>query len=75
MKIIINADDLGMSVEVNSAISSLLEEEKITSSSIMSNAPYFEEAVNIAKNFPNYSFGIHLNLTKFKPLTEHQSFD
>jgi len=74
LKIIVNADDLGISVEVNSAISSLLEQEKITSSSIMSNAPYFEEAVNIAKKFPNYSFGIHLNLTKFKPLAEHQSF-
>ena len=52
----------------------LLDENKITSSTLIVNGPAFVEAV---KNIPIYShasFGIHLNLTQFAPLTSADIF-
>lgn len=68
MRIIFNADDLGISTEVNSAIFQFMDEHKITSASILANGPAFAEAVSGARCFPGCSFGVHLNLTEFEPL-------
>lgn len=73
-RIIINADDLGMSKEVNSAIEKAIQEGCISSSTIMANAPAFEDAVRIAKLYPNVSFGLHLNIDEFNPLTDSSVF-
>lgn len=69
LKIITNADDLGFSPEVNSAIFELMDERLVTSATIMANAPAVEEACATAARYPGRSFGVHLNLTQFKPLT------
>ena len=45
MKIIINADDLGLSCLVNDEIFSLIANGRITSSTIMANAPATEDAL------------------------------
>lgn len=74
MKIIINADDLGMSVEVNAAIVKAIHEKCISSSTIMANAPSFDDAVRIAKQYPEISFGVHLNVDEFEPLTQSDVF-
>lgn len=68
-KMIINADDLGMSHEVNSQIEKCINLGCITSCSLMANAPAFEEGVTIAKKYPQISVGVHLNLIEFAPLT------
>ena len=73
-RIIINADDLGMSREVNAAIETAIKEGCISSSTIMANAPAFDDAVRIAKLYPQISFGVHLNIDEFKPLTETSVF-
>ena len=60
MKIIINADDLGKSMKVNDAIFKLMDKNLITSSTIMANGDYVEDAIVRSKKYPNFSFGIHL---------------
>lgn len=68
MKVILHADDLGISTKVNTAIFRYMEEGKITSASILANGPAFAEAACGARNFPQCSFGVHLNITEFEPL-------
>ena len=67
--LIVNADDLGASVPVNEAIFDLLEAERLTSATILANGPAFTHACKYLPLFPRCSFGIHLNLTEFSPLT------
>ncbi len=71
MKLIINADDFGISTDVNRAIIQAFEKGLITSSTIMTNMPGFEEAIDlIEKHNLHGRIGIHLNLSAGRPLTE-----
>lgn len=74
IKLIINADDLGYSRDVNRAIVEKMEAGKVTSATAMANAPAFEEAVAASKAFPNCSFGLHLVLTEFATMSGHPAF-
>ena len=67
--IIVNADDLGKTKEVNEAIFELMARNRITSATIMANGPAFEHAVRGLRHLGDRSFGIHLNLTEFHPLS------
>lgn len=75
--IIVNADDLGISRGVNDATFDLIAKGRISSATIMANAPATREAARRAAMFPRCSFGVfrkcsfgvHLNLTEFEPLT------
>ena len=69
MKIIVNADDLGMDEATNDEIFKFMSLNKVTSATMMANAPCLEEAVKEARRFSQCSFGVHLNLTEFPPLT------
>jgi predicted glycoside hydrolase/deacetylase ChbG (UPF0249 family) len=69
MLMIINADDLGMSQEVNDAIFDLMAERRISSATVMANGPAVRHAAAHLKYFPHCSFGVHLNLTQFEPVT------
>ncbi len=69
MRIIVNADDLGLSQEVSECIFALMARRRITSATILANAPFWEAAARQAAQFPWCSFGVHLNLTQFRPLT------
>lgn len=73
-KLIINADDLGMSSEQNKQIRQCIELGVITSSTLMANGPFFEEGVEIAKQYPQISVGVHLNIIEFAPLTNAAIF-
>lgn len=73
-KLIINADDLGYSEEVNSQIEECIKSGVITSSTLLANAPSFEDGVRIAKQYPQISVGVHLNLVEFAPLTNVDIF-
>lgn len=68
--IIVNADDLGMSREVNETIFELMSRNRISSATIMANGPAFEDAVRVVGKLGNRSFGVHLNLTEFRPLSD-----
>ena len=73
-KLIINADDLGISKEVNNQIEECIRQGVISSSTLMANAPAFEDGVRIAKQYPQISVGVHLNIIEFAPLTNVEVF-
>jgi predicted glycoside hydrolase/deacetylase ChbG (UPF0249 family) len=67
--VIVNADDLGLSEEVNDATFDLISRGRISSATVMANAPATRTAARVAAKFSRCSFGVHLNLTQFEPLT------
>ena len=67
-KLIINADDFGMSREVNEGTKKGIEQGIITSVSVMANMPFFEDAIRFLKKHPRVSVGLHFNITEGKPL-------
>ncbi len=73
MRLIINADDLGRSPEANRAIFDLMDRGLVTSATVMANGPYVDEALSRVGHYPRGSFGVHLNLTEFRPLTQNAS--
>jgi chitin disaccharide deacetylase len=68
MKVIVNADDLGISESVNEAIFAAMQRGTVTSATMIANGPAVEPAANKLRLFPKCSFGVHLNLTEFQPL-------
>src|SRR5579863_464481 len=68
MRIIVNADDLGISEAVNEAIFEGMRCGVITSATMLANGPAINAAVRKLPLFPKCSFGVHLNLTEFEPL-------
>ena len=73
-KIIINADDLGMSGTVNREIESCIQKGLITSTTIMANMPDFDGARKLYDTYNEaVSFGWHINLTEGEPLTKSQA--
>ena len=73
-KVIINADDLGISLAVNQRIEAAIKAGAITSSTIVANGPAFDDAVRIAMQYPQISFGVHLNVIEFAPLMNEGTF-
>lgn len=74
-QIIVNADDLGVSSEVNDAIFGLMATGRVTSSTMLANGPLLAEAAVRGRGFPRCSIGVHLNLTQFEPLTCDSGLD
>ena len=68
MRIIVNADDLGLSESVNRAIFHGMQRQVITSATMLANGPAVKAAARELKRFPDCSFGVHLNLTEFEPV-------
>jgi predicted glycoside hydrolase/deacetylase ChbG (UPF0249 family) len=69
-KIIVNADDFGMSVEVNRAIIEAFDKNVISSATLMTNMPGFDEACELAhRHRLQGRVGVHLNLTSGYPLS------
>jgi len=68
MRIIVNADDLGMSVTVNEAIFDGMRRGVITSATVLANGPAVKAAAQNLHRFPECSFGVHLNIVEYKPL-------
>jgi len=68
-KLIINADDFGLSRSVNRGIITAHRKGVVTSATIMANTPGFSDAVIRAKNNPSLGVGVHLNLYRGKPLS------
>lgn len=73
VRVIINADDLGMSEPVNSAVFDALDRGLVSSASLLANGPAFEAAAARIGAFPRAGFGVHLNISEFAPLTEVRS--
>ena len=63
MKLILNADDFGLSASVNKGIIECFNEGLISSTTMMMNTPYTDEAIKLAKEHNIKNIGVHLNLT------------
>ncbi|HLA79139.1 MAG TPA: ChbG/HpnK family deacetylase [Vicinamibacteria bacterium] len=61
--LIVNADDFGYSRGINRGIAEAHDRGIVTSASLMINAPYAREAIELAGNRPDLSLGIHVNFT------------
>ena len=67
-RLIINADDFGLSHGITDGILLTHRKGLLTSTSLMVNQPATEYAIRRAPEVPDLSIGIHLNLTEGKPV-------
>lgn len=67
-KLVITADDYGMSEGVNEAIEKCIESGVVLSTNVMVNMDYLENAPKLKEKFPNLSLGLHYNFTAGYPL-------
>jgi chitin disaccharide deacetylase len=67
-RLIINADDFGLTSGVNRAIRQAGESGAITSTTLMANASQFSDAAALAKNLPNLNVGCHVVLIDGRPI-------
>jgi len=61
-ELLIRCDDIGMCHSVNMAAKQVLETSLPISASVMFVCPWYQEAMDILKNYPNVSIGVHLTL-------------
>jgi hopanoid biosynthesis associated protein HpnK len=61
-RLIVNADDFGLSSSVNTAVIHAHREGILTATSLMVNEPGFTEAVKLAQENPKLGVGLHLTL-------------
>jgi len=71
-RLIINADDFGMTLGVNRAIAEAHRAGLVSSATIMSNEAATEDAIAIASQFPSLKTGCHITLVDGRPLSEPQ---
>lgn len=70
-KIILNADDFGLSISHNNAVLKGYENGLLKSASIMVNTEAFEDALTrVLPKCSNLGIGMHLNIMEGKPITE-----
>lgn len=73
MKLIINADDFGLTHGVTQAIWDAMVNGAVTSTTMMVNTPGTLEAANIARENPELPIGLHINISLGDPLTKCNS--
>ncbi len=62
MKVILNADDMGMSDTVNHSIIEMHQKGVVSSTSLMANGTHFNEAIELLTKHPRLGIGVHLCL-------------
>jgi predicted glycoside hydrolase/deacetylase ChbG (UPF0249 family) len=67
-RLIINADDFGLTAGVNRGILVAHEQGVLTSATLMANGPAFEEAIRAAQSVPTLDIGCHVVLLDGTPL-------
>jgi chitin disaccharide deacetylase len=68
-RLILNADDFGLTRGINRAIAELHAGGALTSATLMANGPAFDDAVAIAQANPALGVGCHIVLTDGTPLS------
>ncbi len=68
-KIIVNADDFGLTKEISDVIINIFLLGNISSTSLMVNTPGTNHAIELAKKYPKLGVGLHFNLTEGKALS------
>ncbi|WP_145407830.1 ChbG/HpnK family deacetylase [Paenibacillus xylanexedens] len=68
MKLIVNADDFGLTMAVTKGIIKGMKDGIITDTSVLVNAQYFNESIQLAEENGINSMGVHLTLTFSNPI-------
>jgi predicted glycoside hydrolase/deacetylase ChbG (UPF0249 family) len=71
-RLIINADDLGLTAGVNRAIRQCCDDGVVTSTTLMANAPAFADAVRTAGELGRPSVGCHVVLVDGEPVLSRE---
>jgi hopanoid biosynthesis associated protein HpnK len=71
-RLIINADDFGLTRGVNRAIAELHQAGALTSATLMATGAAFDDAVAIARAEPTLGVGCHITLTDGSPVSPPQ---
>ena len=69
MRVIVNADDLGISQKVNQEVERLHQLGVLTSATVMATGPMVSEVPALQSRNPKLGLGIHLNSSNFRALT------
>ena len=69
-RLIVNADDFGLTPGVNRAIVEAYERGIVTSTTLMASSSAFDEAVRLAASLPRLSVGCHVMLVDGVPLID-----
>jgi chitin disaccharide deacetylase len=69
-RLIINADDFGLTSGINRAIVEGHEQGAVTSATLMANGPAFQNAVQLSQSLPKLSVGCHIMLTDGPPILD-----
>lgn len=67
--LIVNADDFGLSKSVNRGIIESFLNGTVSSTTLMTNMPGFEDAVTLAGEHPSLGVGLHFNLSYGRPVS------
>src|SRR5947208_962069 len=68
-RLILNADDFGLTPGINRAVAELHAAGALTSATLMANGPAFDDAVAIAHANPTLGVGCHIVLTDGTPVS------
>jgi predicted glycoside hydrolase/deacetylase ChbG (UPF0249 family) len=74
-KLIVNADDFGLTAGVNRAIIETHADGVVSSATLMANGPAFEGAVTAARSAPKLSVGCHVVLVDGTPVSPPGALD
>lgn len=66
--LVVNADDLGLTVRVNEGIFDAHDQGIVTSASLFANAPATSDAIRRARSRPSLGVGVHLTLVDGTPM-------
>ena len=72
-RLIINADDFGLTAGVNRAIAEAHDGGVVSSATLMANGPAFDDAVRLARSRPRLGVGCHILLVDGTPLLQSES--
>ena len=68
-RLIINADDFGLTAGVNRAIAEAHQRGVVTSASMMAGGAQLDEAIALARTLPQLSIGCHVDLIQLIPVS------
>ena len=69
MKVVVNADDFGFSKGINLGILESFRNGVVSNTSLMTNMPGFEHAVELMRQYPELKVGLHVVTSVCKGLT------
>lgn len=71
-RLIVNADDFGLTRGINRAIAELHQTGSLTSTTLMANGPAFDDAVETANQNPDLAIGCHIVLIDGQPISARE---